>query len=226
MASLTQLSKVWASSRRQWSLVCCCSWSWKESDMTEQLNNNNEITMQDRKHNINYYCNSSFWWKRTPKSMFWQDSVCFVLSEGEGQHRWSAWQSGRTDSNFSASLKRLTFDSLVFQGQKCHDLSLPPFPYHFPEALLHIAQLLGTEKTCIFALANEKWGNRKDCGRKMWSSNWQSVLNNYKQRIQEWEEAAVMVDLRNWKGGVTVKWKLRRKLALWVYENTESNAPI
>ena len=29
MASLTQLTKVWASSRRQWSLVCCCSWSWR-----------------------------------------------------------------------------------------------------------------------------------------------------------------------------------------------------
>ena len=108
--------------------------------------------------------------------MFWKDSICFVLSEAEGQHRWSAWKSDRTDSNFSTSLKRLTVDSLVFQGQTCHDFFLPPFSYHFPEALLHNAQLLGTEKICIFALANEKWGNRKDCERKMWSSNWQSVL--------------------------------------------------
>ena len=41
MASLTQWTWVWASSRNWWwtgSLVCCSPWGRKESDMTEWLN--------------------------------------------------------------------------------------------------------------------------------------------------------------------------------------------
>ena len=36
MASLTQWMRVWASSRRWWSLACCSPWGHKESDITEQ----------------------------------------------------------------------------------------------------------------------------------------------------------------------------------------------
>ena len=36
-----EFEQAWADSEEQGSLVCCSTWSRKESDMTEQLNNNN-----------------------------------------------------------------------------------------------------------------------------------------------------------------------------------------
>ena len=49
MASLTQWTWVWAGSGRcegQGSLVCCSPWGCKELDMTERLNNNSMIKLE------------------------------------------------------------------------------------------------------------------------------------------------------------------------------------
>ena len=55
MASLTQCTWVWTSSERWWRigiLACCSPWGHKESDTTEQLNNNNSPSgfSRDKNH--------------------------------------------------------------------------------------------------------------------------------------------------------------------------------
>ena len=45
LASLTQWTWIWADSRRWWSLMCWSPWGPKESDVTEQLNNNRGFTI-------------------------------------------------------------------------------------------------------------------------------------------------------------------------------------
>ena len=46
MVSPTQWTWVWASSGRWWSLPCCSPWGCKQSDMTEQMNKNNQGVKQ------------------------------------------------------------------------------------------------------------------------------------------------------------------------------------
>ena len=41
-------------SEGQRSLVCCSPWGWKESDMTEQLKNNNKALSQARKPRLGH----------------------------------------------------------------------------------------------------------------------------------------------------------------------------
>ena len=58
MASPTQWTWVWANSRRysegQRSLACCSSWSPKESDTTERLNNSNSAVHLNWYNTVNY----------------------------------------------------------------------------------------------------------------------------------------------------------------------------
>ena len=57
MASPTQWTYVWANFGRRWgqrSLACCSSWGCKESDTSEQLNNNTQYDVIDLKFRSNW----------------------------------------------------------------------------------------------------------------------------------------------------------------------------
>ena len=83
MASPTQWTWVWASFERWWRIgkpVCCSPWGCKESDMIEQLNNNNKYCL--KLHNLRRLniCGKQIMEGRKREALFFKSSTSSLRS--------------------------------------------------------------------------------------------------------------------------------------------------